>query len=241
MKPWLVAVLLIFSGVLAWSDVPKLNVESKQTNAVAKLIQEGKQLYELGNISKAKAVLKQALKLEPSNKAAYYYLDLIKEAEYRERADKRHVDDGEMLLTDPPKSPRTGEWINPHFVYPKERELPVPHVTLPSVPLKSKAFQLDIKAVTEKLHLVADGGTVIQTIGDTTYVIRGNHSQERHQQVQEWVRGLGVDISSAGKSVFLNDRTGWFAVRATEKELALIEAAVQPMLAADTKSEKAKP
>jgi hypothetical protein len=230
MKPWILAVLLIFTGSFAWSDVSKSTVEPKQTNAVAKLVQEGKRLYVSGKNKEAKALLRQALKVEPSNKAAYYYLDLLKEAEYRERASARHSDDGEMLLTDPPKSPRTGEWIYPQFVQPKEPRLPVPDLKLPSEPLQSKTFQLDMKIVTEKLHLVPDGGTVVQKVGDTTYVTRGNHYEERSNQVREWAQSLGDHLYGGGKFIILSESTGRLVVRGTEKEVAIIEAAIQPML-----------
>jgi tetratricopeptide (TPR) repeat protein len=238
MKPCIIAVLLVLSSVVARSEVPKSNSESTRTNSVAHLVQQGKRLYELGKSSEAKAILKQALKIEPNNKAAYYYLDLLKEAEYRNRSAARESDNGEMLLTDPPKSPKTGEWLAPWFVREKTPTLPVPDVR-PSLPLK--VFHLDIKIVTEKLHLVPDGKTVIQTIDGITYATRGKHYEERNQQIKEWVLGLGVDHKSVGHTVFLNERTGELTIRATEHELALIEAAVQPMLlkkASDAKGEK---
>jgi type II secretory pathway component GspD/PulD (secretin) len=46
------------------------------------LIQDGKQLYEMGKLSEADAKLKQALKEDPHNEAAQYYLNRVLEAKF---------------------------------------------------------------------------------------------------------------------------------------------------------------
>ena len=48
------------------------------------LVQDGKLLFEAGKLEEAEAKLHQALKLDPGNKAAFYYLELIKEKKYRQ-------------------------------------------------------------------------------------------------------------------------------------------------------------
>jgi tetratricopeptide (TPR) repeat protein len=43
------------------------------------LVQDGKVLYELGKLEEAEAKLNEALKLDPDNTGAYYYLQLVKQ------------------------------------------------------------------------------------------------------------------------------------------------------------------
>ncbi len=45
------------------------------------LVQEGKVLYEMGKLAEAEAKLKAAIKLDPENTAAFYYLNLIQQAQ----------------------------------------------------------------------------------------------------------------------------------------------------------------
>ena len=56
------------------------------------LVQNGKLLYEMGQLDEAEKVLLQALDLEPANTAAPYYLDLLKEARYATDARNRERD-----------------------------------------------------------------------------------------------------------------------------------------------------
>jgi general secretion pathway protein D len=53
------------------------------------LVHDGKLLYELGKMSEAEAKLKTALRMDPRNQAALYYLSLVSEAKYTQ-AIKEH-------------------------------------------------------------------------------------------------------------------------------------------------------
>ena len=48
----------------------------------ATLVQDGKLLYEMGKFEEAGVKLNQALKLDPDNQGAFYYLNLVKQANY---------------------------------------------------------------------------------------------------------------------------------------------------------------
>jgi tetratricopeptide (TPR) repeat protein len=236
MKAWIFAAFLILSGSRAWCDVPKATPETKQTNSVvvAELIQRGKQLYESGKNSEAKVALKKAIKLEPSNKAARYYLDLVKEAEYRARASAREEqgDSRWMYLTDPPKSVSTHEWITPvPYSVPSAEHMNKPPAPNPIAGLYSKKFELDIKAFNEKLQLVPDEKAYFKTVGEITTLVPGNRSLERHEQIKTWARGLGVKIDAPGESIFYNDVKGLLLVRASESEIAVLQKAIAPMAA----------
>ncbi len=60
----------------------KIDIPTLTTNAAesAKLVQDGKLLYEMGKFEDAEAKLKAALALYPDNQAAHYYLALIEQS-----------------------------------------------------------------------------------------------------------------------------------------------------------------
>ncbi len=60
-------------------DAVIAQVAGTETNRVetAKLVQDGKLLYESGQMTEAEKVLKEAVRRDPANKAAFYYLDLV--------------------------------------------------------------------------------------------------------------------------------------------------------------------
>src|ERR1051325_8527591 len=53
------------------------------------LVQNGKVLYEAGKYAEAETQLNQAVRIDPGNKAAFYYLDLIKDQHYRDESAAR--------------------------------------------------------------------------------------------------------------------------------------------------------
>jgi general secretion pathway protein D len=61
-------------------------------------VQNGKLLFEMGKMAEAKKVLVEAAKEDPQNQAAYYYLNLINEANYDEALNKRDVDSRKRLV-----------------------------------------------------------------------------------------------------------------------------------------------
>ena len=81
----------------------------------ATLVQDGKVLYEMGKLDDAELKLKQAIALDPDNKAAFYYLNLIGEAAYARNA-AEHGLDSRVRMDQVEK-----QWV-----------LPSPHVFLPS-------------------------------------------------------------------------------------------------------------
>jgi hypothetical protein len=62
------------------------------------LVQDGKLLWEMGKSDEAKKKLQQAVKIDPQNQAAYYYLNLINEMEYKRAENRRDVDSRERLV-----------------------------------------------------------------------------------------------------------------------------------------------
>lgn len=78
-------------GAVIERPVDVLSGQSKHFSdaEIADLIQNGKALYGKGQLDQAKDVLKSALSADPTNRAAMYYLDLIKEAEYKKKSNPR--------------------------------------------------------------------------------------------------------------------------------------------------------
>lgn len=69
-----------------------------QKKEVDTMVQDGKFLYEMRLLNEAKSKLKQAIHQDPSNRAAYYYLSLIQEAQYGDEARKRDLMQKERLV-----------------------------------------------------------------------------------------------------------------------------------------------
>jgi hypothetical protein len=64
--------------------------QNEQTNAQT-LVRDGKLLYEMGKFEEAQVKLEQALRLDNDNQAAFYYLNLVKQAYYAREEHKRIV------------------------------------------------------------------------------------------------------------------------------------------------------
>ena len=96
------------------SQVPAIMEEKVKAST---LVQDGKLLYEMGKLDEADAKLKQALKQDPHNEAALYYLNLVSEAKYM-RAAKLH----EVTMRQDIRAVEQA-WANPI----KREVLPVPN------------------------------------------------------------------------------------------------------------------
>ena len=68
--------------------VPAIREEKVKAST---LVQDGKLLYEMGKLDEADAKLKLALKQDPHNEAALYYLNLVSEAKYAQAAKQHDV------------------------------------------------------------------------------------------------------------------------------------------------------
>lgn len=75
-------------------------IAQSETNRimVAKMVQDGKLYYETGRYKEADKVLREAIKLNPGNPAAAYYLDLVNASIYQASARLREANSKEMLM-----------------------------------------------------------------------------------------------------------------------------------------------
>jgi type II secretory pathway component GspD/PulD (secretin)/tetratricopeptide (TPR) repeat protein len=77
------------------SQIPDIQAQ-KITSAT--LVQDGKFLFEAGKLPEAETNLLKAIRLDPENKAAYYYLDLIKEQRYKQESRLQGALSKQMML-----------------------------------------------------------------------------------------------------------------------------------------------
>jgi type II secretory pathway component GspD/PulD (secretin) len=89
----------------------------KEKIDIATRVQNAKFLYEMGKYNEAEAILTEVVKDDPGNRSAPYYLDLIKEARYMDRARRREESDKGAI------GDVEGSWIESR----KRNYLPVPN------------------------------------------------------------------------------------------------------------------
>lgn len=65
---------------------------------VSVMVQDAKLLYELRKTDEAEAKLKEVIKKDPSNQAAYYYMNLVEEARYGDAARKRDFEQRSRIV-----------------------------------------------------------------------------------------------------------------------------------------------
>ncbi|MFT4589855.1 MAG: putative membrane-anchored protein [Limisphaerales bacterium] len=76
----------------------RAGVMMRQKAEINTMVRDGKLFYEMRLLGEAKSKLKQAIKMDPSHRAAYYYLSLIQEAQYGDAARKRDLMQKERLV-----------------------------------------------------------------------------------------------------------------------------------------------
>jgi Flp pilus assembly secretin CpaC/tetratricopeptide (TPR) repeat protein len=114
----------------------------EKINASTK-VQNGKLLYEMGKLREAKKVLKEAVIEDPHNQAAYYYLNLINEAEYKESLNKRDVSSRHAMV----------EVENAWYTPPYRDLLPVPNIYARTNMVHTGKGREIIYAKLDKIHL----------------------------------------------------------------------------------------
>ena len=62
------------------------------------MVQDGKLLYEMGKFDEAEVKLKEAIKLDPDNTGAFYYMNLVKQARYDREAHMHTIDTQDRMV-----------------------------------------------------------------------------------------------------------------------------------------------
>jgi general secretion pathway protein D len=80
------AASLLSTNNLSPDGLPSPGLTVEQKVKAHTLVKDGKLLYEMGKLTEAETKLKLALKVEPHNEAALYYLNLVSEAKFAKAA-----------------------------------------------------------------------------------------------------------------------------------------------------------
>ena len=97
----------------ALDQVPKIMQQKVQSGTLA---QDGKLLYEMGKLPEAEAKLTEAVRIDPDNSGASYYLNLIQQAKIKRDFTKHTLDTQTRI-----------EQVEKEWVLPNTRALPVPN------------------------------------------------------------------------------------------------------------------
>ncbi|MGA2788153.1 MAG: hypothetical protein ABSF60_11560 [Verrucomicrobiota bacterium] len=71
---------------------------TKDKTEAGTLVRDGKLLYEMGKFDEAEVKLKEAVKLDPDNEGAFYYMNLVKQARYEREARVHTVDTQDRMV-----------------------------------------------------------------------------------------------------------------------------------------------
>ena len=71
-------------------------IQNQKTDA-ATLARDGQMLYEMGQLEDAEVKLEQAIKLDPDNQGASFYLSLVKQARYKRSDDAKTIDNADRM------------------------------------------------------------------------------------------------------------------------------------------------
>jgi len=207
---------------------------------VRTLIQDASALWNLSRLDEAESKLKAALRLDPENGAAHYYLNLITEARSFQEERRREESRRQSLLE------VQRAWPQPSRSNPPVAELaagspasvplpatPIPEqvaekpgaapVQTPASPLATRIFRIDTNSFLKALDRVAP-------------VPPSSSPDNLNQRVRDFFSAAGVSLgtnSPVPTQIFFNDRTGLLMARATPTDLAIIEQAIQ-LLEANT-------
>jgi type II secretory pathway component GspD/PulD (secretin)/beta-lactamase regulating signal transducer with metallopeptidase domain len=194
----------------------KIDIPTLTTNAAesAKLVQDGKLLYEMGKFEEAGAKLNQALKLDPANPGAFYYLSLIQQANFAREEHNRTTQAANSIVEVPKAwAPKVSYGLpvpNPYAVNTNVHTNASSDPNLPQ--LEMRVFKVDPNAFASGLRGIQN----LQT-NDVVTMAKSFFSQ------------LGVDLSKPGRSIAINDGLGLLFVKATPSELDTIERVIQAL------------
>ena len=91
-KPSEGTVVAVGSGRILDNGQKVLPEVIKKKEQVEVMVQDGKFFWEVGRLEEAEAKLKEAARLDPENKAAFYYLRLVNESKFAQESRKREFD-----------------------------------------------------------------------------------------------------------------------------------------------------
>ena len=187
-------------------------------------VRNGQIYLEMGKLDDAERELLNAQKLDPNDRGAGYFLNLTKDARFKEAERRREYASREQLVE------AEKEWTPPQ----KRAARTIPNGTV----IHQKQGQVDAAALPQGKEAAAvpygyqslgvpranvAGDSVATVGGGIRGVTRTNSMEAISESFRKYMSARGVDLSPTnGKSVFYNDRSGELLVRATPQELDII-------------------
>jgi type II secretory pathway component GspD/PulD (secretin) len=212
------------------ADVPpqitveaKFNQPTASTNNLnteaAKLVQSGRLLQEAGNLDDAEADLRKAITLDPQNRAAVYYLELIKEIRQRQATEEARLNRNRTRVQLPEGTPGKSETTSPT-----------------NAALFTRVFKIDLNTLFRNLeeHGYLSQAQVLELSAaqkswgtpqreeDSRLIPRTNSPGPGFLAIRAFLSNAGLELKPP-ESMFLNDRRGTLFVRATSSDLDLIQ------------------
>lgn len=215
-------------GVICGQIKARVRQAQAPLNAVLMLV-DAKNLYEAGKFPEALARLQVALTIDPGNKAALYYRELVLEALRRNRSKYLDWNQPWLYPTYPPKLAQMSR-ATPVIVTPAAGGTPTA-----AVPTSESSFAAtDIQLSAEKRAALATNLYWKQFHFDAKPLMdslkRAGVDVSNTKMVEDALKTrfkAKVDWSNPRKSLLFNDRTGMLRVRATLLDLEWIERVVE--------------
>jgi Mg-chelatase subunit ChlD len=215
---------------------------------VSVMVQDAKLLYELRKTDEAEAKLKEAIKQDPANAAAKYYQGLVEESRFGDAARKRDYEQRSKIVEvekawEIPVKPTP----NP---YARTNTTVTASTGSDDGKLVTRKFAVDPKTLATALGDLTSmdqsstgntgggrgggGGIALPRVSmaeNSGGGISGVTRQVLDEKVQEQTRQLfaaaGVNLGTNGTQVYFNDRTGVLLVRGTERDMELVQQAIE--------------
>jgi len=171
------------------------------------LVQDGRIFFENGKMDEAEVRLKQAIKDDPENQAAFYYLNLVREARFKEALSNRDVSSRQGLLE------LEQAWASP----PKRELLPLPNPYARATLINTSKGRQLIMSKLDRIRLDKgwDGLPLSEVIKDL-----GDESKRRDPDKRgiNFIINPNADTGGAAPATAIDPTTGLPAAAAPPSE-----------------------
>jgi len=191
--------------------------------------------FESGELDQAEALFKKAAKEDPNNRAARYYLDLIKDSRDRralgdeEMVTRQSIVNSKLLTENAGKASSTSSVGQPETKSAEDKADAGKLVTQ-VVPVDPKALEQGLQYVTGLTvgGMGLSSGAPSRPEEGVRVVTRTNDMSIVQTAVRDFFETMGIDLHGRdGKTIFYNDRDGTLLVRATPEDVDVIKSAVE--------------
>jgi beta-lactamase regulating signal transducer with metallopeptidase domain len=135
---------------LSGTPAAQLRAAHQEQIQIAQLVQDGKLMFQIGKLDEAEAKLNEALKHDPNNQAALYYLTIVKQSRARQQVDTLNLNNnGAHNLPSPNAYARNNVIYTSRQrqkVYKKLNDIVFDRISFPNLPLSEVIANLTEQA-----------------------------------------------------------------------------------------------